>query len=123
MPPEYSVGTMVLGLEETLDRDEQIREMEEGVEELAYEETYHSALAGYIVSQFRFFRDARRNSGVENEIIDSQRAYNGEYSAYEKARINPLGADIYMHITTTKCRAVASWIKDILLSTKKSWSI
>ncbi|MFA5543930.1 MAG: hypothetical protein WDA47_09145, partial [Bacilli bacterium] len=123
MPPEYSVGTMVLGLEETLDRDEQIREMEEGVEEPAYEETYHSALAGYIVSQFRFFRDARRNSGVENEIIDSQRAYNGEYSAYEKARINPLGADIYMHITTTKCRAVASWIKDILLATKKSWSI
>ena len=123
MPPEYSVGTMVLGLEETLDRDEQIREMEEGVEEPAYEETYHSALAGYIVSQFRFFRDARRNSGVENEIIDSQRAYNGEYSAHEKARINPLGADIYMHITTTKCRAVASWIKDILLATKKSWSI
>lgn len=124
MPPEYSIGTTVLNLEETLDRDSMLRSMEEGeFEESAYEETYHSPLAGYIVSQFRFFRDARRNSGVEDEIIDCQRAYNGEYSAQEKARINPLGADIYMQITTTKCRAVASWIKDVLLSTKKSWAV
>jgi len=122
---EYNVGVQVLGLQETLDRDEDIRESELALVESANEDNtpYHSALAGHIIQKFTHFRDARRNSGVENEIINCQRAVNGEYSPEDLARIPNGGANIYMHVTTTKCRAVASWIKDILLSTKKSWTL
>ena len=84
-----------------------------------------NSLAGHITAVFRDNRDARLNSGVERKLFDSLRAYNGEYTQNEKALIKQEGgADIFMNITATKCRAAKSWICDIMMPAKeKAWML
>lgn len=97
----------------------------ENSEEEIVEQPLYSSLASHVMSQFRINKDAKRNSGVEDDITRSLEAYNGTYSKSDKARIAAEGGSkIFMQLTATKCRNAASWLKDILLSAKqKSWSI
>ena len=41
---------------------------------------FRSSLAGHISLAFQHNKDARENSGIEKEMFDSLRAYNGEYN-------------------------------------------
>lgn len=83
------------------------------------------AVASYVTEQFRINKEAKRKSGIEDMITQSSEQYNGEYSSKELSVIKQqAGSDLFMNITATKCRAAASWIRDIELSTKqKSWKI
>lgn len=111
----------VLGIGELLDIAE-----EESNSLIEEEPTvFLSGLASHIIHEFQINRDARRNSLAEQDIIDSLRQYNGEYSGEDKARIvQEGGSAIFMQLTATKCRAAASWIKDILIATNvKSWTL
>lgn len=83
------------------------------------------AVASHVTEQFRINKEAKRKSGIEDMITESSEQYNGEYSAKELSAIKAQGgSDIYMNITATKCRAAASWIRDILLATNmKSWTL
>lgn len=81
------------------------------------EEIEYSLLASYIIKTFNENRDAKSNSGIEDEIFDSLRDYNGAYNPEDLARIaDEGGSTIYMNLTATKSRAAMSWIRDILLS-------
>lgn len=83
----------------------------------------YGSLAGHIRHQFQINKDARRSSGVEDEIFASLNAYNSKYSASDLAMIGS-GSKIFMGLTATKCRAAISWIRDILISAKyKPWSL
>jgi hypothetical protein len=80
-------------------------------------EQFHSALAAHIIRIFQINKNARQQSGIEEEIFESLRAFNGEYGGNELSAIRSEGgSEIYMNLTATKCRAACSWIKDILMS-------
>ena len=81
---------------------------------------FKNSLAGHITHTFQHNKDARQNSGIEREMFDSLRAYNGEYSPDDKAKIiqKEGGSVIYMNVTATKCRVACSWIRDILQNAK-----
>ena len=83
----------------------------------------YDSLAGHIRHQFQINKDARRDSGIEDEIFSSLRAYNGQYSPEDLQAIGS-GSRIFMNLTATKCRAACSWIRDILMSPKyKPWML
>ena len=76
-------------------------------------------LYNHIISVFRRSKDVRETSGVNKIMLDSLRSYNGEYSPEELALIAEQGgSNIFMNLTSTKVRAAASWIADILVGTK-----
>lgn len=83
------------------------------------------SLAGYVISKFIENRDARRQSGVEQEILDSLLAYNAEYSEEDKVKIGAdNGSTIFMNLTATKAKIAKSWITDILKPAYgKAWSL
>ena len=109
-------GTQTLIEEHLKTMDENIPTHDEGDD--------YSSLASFILKEFHRFRDAKRTSGVEDEIFDSLRYYNGEYSPDELAQIKAAGgSDIFMNITATKCRSAAAWIKDILMGKEDPFSV
>jgi hypothetical protein len=63
---------------------------------------------------------------VEDRMAASLRQRRGEYDAGKLAAIREMGgSEIYMMLTSVKCRAAASWIRDTLLGTgaEKPWTI
>jgi len=80
----------------------------------------YPSLRNHIVHAFQENRDARESGGVNKLMLDSLRAYNGQYDPEDWAKIKMEGGStIYMNLTSTKCRAAISWIKDILLAGKE----
>jgi hypothetical protein len=115
------VGVSILSAEQvTALADEQFEGMEDTQEVIDYD-----PLASYIMSEFQFNKDARVTSEIEDDIVDSLRAYNGKYSKEDIARIAISGgSQIFMNITATKARAARSWIADILKPPQgEPWSI
>ena len=62
---------------------------------------------------------------TEQRLLKCQRQRNGEYDPDLKALIKKRGgSDIYMMITSMKCRAFGSWMKDVLIPPgDKPWGI
>lgn len=78
------------------------------------------SLYSYIMNSFQENKDARETGGVNKLMLDSLRAYNGQYDPEDWAQIQEEGGSaIYMNLTSTKVRAAISWIKDILLAGKE----
>lgn len=97
-------------------------EMQREIEDDLEDDAINSSLASHIITTFTANKDARRNSGIEEKMLQSLRAYNGHYDPEDLARIAATsGSGIYMNLTATKCRVAASWIRDILLSSEKPW--
>ncbi|MCK5020364.1 MAG: hypothetical protein KAS32_25225 [Candidatus Peribacteraceae bacterium] len=95
-------------------------------EETAFLSVDLTPLAGHITSNFYINRDAKTNSNIKNEILDSLRAFNGEYNPEDLARIKAEGgSEIFMNITATRARAAKSWIADILqpAAIGKAWTL
>jgi len=124
---EFIKGTTVIGIQELASEREIAANIFMLPEEplLPPEPMYTSSLAGFILQAFQRNKDARRNSLVEEQMLNSLRAYNGEYNPEDLAKIRASGGStIFMNITSVKSRNAASWIRDILLPSKeKSWSV
>jgi hypothetical protein len=110
------IGLDIMGPEDAtrmlLNKEEESIE----IEEQPIVEPQYSQLAGHIQNTFEQNRQARQNSGMEDEIFESIRANNGEYNPEDLQRIKQEGGStIYMNLSSTKIRAAQSWIKDILL--------
>lgn len=82
-----------------------------------------TGLAAKIKSSWETARFARNT--IEEEIIDSLRRRNGEYSPDKLAQIRAQGgSEVFMMLTSIKCRAAEAWIKDVLFPAgDKPWSI
>ena len=109
---ESPIGVRVIPFDKL--QEIESRDAEE-IEEEAYKSYEYDALAGFIIKEFDRNRQSRIDSGIEDIIKDSVRAYNGEYSDEDKAKIADVGgSNIFMNITATKSRAAKSWIADVL---------
>lgn len=83
-------------------------------------------LAGRVREQWMTARQARLNSGVEERMLRNLRARRGEYDPEVLAEIRKTGgSEIYMMLTSTKCRAVGAWLRDVFLGQRdeKCWTV
>lgn len=78
---------------------------------------FTSSLGSHITTVFQENKEARVNSGVEEKMFQSLRAYNGHYDPSDLAAIRATsGSEIYMNITPAKCRVTMAWLRDIFLA-------
>jgi hypothetical protein len=84
-----------------------------------------SSLAMHVRKQWSYARDAKRNT-VEDRMYKNMRARRGEYDPDKLAQIREMGgSEVYAMLTSVKCRAAASWLRDVMLTngTEKPWTI
>ena len=82
-------------------------------------------LAAYIRTKWTLARTAKQMT-VETRMLRSVRARRGEYDPDMLAQIAEQGGtQIYMYLTSNKCRAASSWLRDVLLSGSddKPWTL
>lgn len=103
---------------EELQRVEQQHEAEQRQQELV-----NSQLAGYIARQFELAK--RLKDPVEKRMLKSVRQINSRYSDEKAKAIKAQGLPlIYMSLTSVKCRAAKSWIRDVLMPAgDRPWSL
>jgi hypothetical protein len=77
-----------------------------------------TGLAGYVKRCFDAAYQAKQDH-VEDRLLKCVRQRRGEYDPDVLAEIRKAGgSEIYMMLTGNKCRAAASWIKDVMFGTK-----
>ena len=82
-------------------------------------------LAAIVRKHWEIARDAKRNT-VEPRLIANLRARRGEYDPDKLAEIRQHGgSDVFAMLTSVKCRAAASWLRDVLgaSGSEKPWGI
>jgi hypothetical protein len=82
-------------------------------------------LAGYIRQKWTTARMAKEQT-AELKMLKSLRARRGEYDPDKLAQLREQGSStIYMMLTSNKCRAASSWLRDTLVTTSedKPWTI
>ncbi len=82
-------------------------------------------LAAYVRKCWDSANMAKRMT-IEQRMLQSIRQRNGEYDPDVLSEIKRSGgSDIYMMLTSQKCRAASSWLKDVLLAAKdeRPWAI
>lgn len=83
------------------------------------------ALAGYIRKTWMSSMMAKQQTS-EIKMLKSVRARRGEYDPDKLAQLREQGSStIYMMLTSNKCRAASSWLRDTLVtsSDEKPWTI
>lgn len=82
-------------------------------------------LAGYVKKQWQSAHDAKQNT-VEPRMFQAMRQRRGEYDPEILSEIKKTGgSEIYMMLSSNKCRAAASWIRDVMLGSAndKPWTL
>ena len=86
--------------------------------------TYIQGLAAHARRRWEVARDAKQD--LEERMLSCVRQRNGEYDPDVQAQIREQGgSDLFIQLTSVKCRAATSWLRDTLLGTgaDKPWSI
>lgn len=81
-------------------------------------------LAAHVRTRWDSARTAKRT--LEERMLQCLRQRNGEYDPDKAQELAEQGgSDIYINLTSVKCRAATSWLRDTLLGTgaDKPWSI
>ena len=83
-------------------------------EEIRRMQSVESSLASHIRRGFEAAKTAKQP--IEQRLLDCARRQKG---VYDEAKLRAIreegGSELYPKITTTKCRAAAAWIRDILM--------
>lgn len=85
---------------------------------------YIQGLAAHTRTRWEEARDAKQD--LEERMLQCVRQRNGEYDPDIVAEIESQGgSDIFVQLTSVKCRAATSWLRDTLLGTgnDKPWAI
>ncbi len=93
--------------------------------ELRQQQPHIQSLAAHVKKCWEVARIAKQQT-VEQRLLSNLRQRRGEYEPDLLADIKSGGgSEIYMMITSNKCRAASSWLRDTLLGAKdeKPWGI
>jgi hypothetical protein len=105
-----------------------IRQMQDEERAAAVEanaEPVIQSLAAYIKEKWSYARSAKEQM-IEPRMLQSIRQRRGQYDPDLEAQLMEQGSSmIYMMLTSNKCRAASSWLRDVLLtdSNDKPWSL
>jgi hypothetical protein len=83
------------------------------------------SLSAYVRGRWVEARKAKEQT-VEQKMFKAVRARRGEYDPDVLTKIRETGgSEIYMMLTSNKCRAAASWLRDVMLGSgsDKPWTI
>lgn len=83
-----------------------------------------SSLAAHLMNKWSMARNAKTT--VEDRMRKSLRQRRGEYEADKLAAIKEVGgSEIYMMLSSVKCRAAASWLRDAVTGqgSEKPWTV
>ena len=81
-------------------------------------------LTAYIRNQFDIMKRHRTTIGLNQQLLDALKIFNGEYSINKLAEIRKFGgSEVYAKIIAAKCRGASSLLRDVYLGTEKSWGI
>lgn len=103
----------------------QLMEEQRAAAQQANSESVIQNLAAYIKGKWMYARMAKEYT-VEQQMLKSVRARRGQYDPDKLAQLREQGsATIFMMLTSNKCRAASSWLRDVLLtgSDDKPWSL
>jgi TolA-binding protein len=81
-------------------------------------------LAAHVKKRWESAREAKRT--IEERMLQGLRQRNGQYDPDIEAEIKKQGgSDIYINLSSVKCRAATSWLRDTLLGTgaDKPWGL
>ena len=74
------------------------------------------SLAAHVRDRWEEAKDAKRD--VEERMVDNLTRRRGQYDSQKLAQIRSFGgSEIFMGITSVKCRAACSWLRDTLMGT------
>lgn len=82
-------------------------------------------LAGHVRRCFNWAKNAKQQT-VEERMLQSIRQRRGQYDPDVLAKIREQGgSNVYMNITSVKCRGAVSWLRDVFLATSndKPWTL
>lgn len=93
--------------------------------EVARQEVAMSQLAQYIRAQYEIMNSHRGGaSGWNDRLLAALRAFNGEYDPAKLAAIRQFGgSEVYARIIGMKCRGASSLLRDVYLTSERSWGI
>lgn len=103
----------------------QLQEEERAAAVAANAEPVIQNLAAYIKQKWYYARTAKEMT-IEQRMLKSVRQRRGEYDPDLLVQLREQGSSlIYMMLTSNKCRAASSWLRDVLLtdSKDKPWSL
>ena len=103
----------------------QMQEEERAAATTANSSTVIQNLAAYIKQKWWYARMAKEYT-IEQKMLKSVRSRRGEYDPDKLAQLREQGSStIYMMLTSNKCRAASSWLRDVVMSTpeEKPWSL
>lgn len=124
MEPGQSRGLMRVVSNEQLVRQERAAAVAAEAEAKKANEQVLTGLAGYVTP---LWEDAKRaKNDVRPRLLANLRQRRGEYEPDKLAKIREVGgSEIYMMITSVKCRSAGSWLRDALLGAgnDKPWTI
>lgn len=84
-----------------------------------------TSLSAYIRKCWEQARQAKQMT-VEPKMLQNMRARRGEYDSERLAKIREMGgSEIYSNLTSVKCRAAGSWLRDVLMATgtERPWTL
>jgi hypothetical protein len=99
------------------------RQAKEGSDKLQ-QETYIQELAAHVRTRWESAHKAKRD--LEERMLQCVRQRNGEYDPDVQGDIRAQGgSSLFIQLTSVKCRAATSWLRDTLLGTgsDKPWSM
>lgn len=112
-------GFMEMRSASQLEADELAAEQEREAEDKANSPVIQ-ALAGYVKARWNEARMAKQNT-IEKRMLQSVRQRRGEYDPEVKNRLKAQNSTlIYMMITSNKCRAAGSWLREAV--SQMPWS-
>lgn len=85
---------------------------------------YIQGLASHVRKRWEISKDSRQD--LEERMLQCVRQRNGDYDPEVLSEIQEQGgSDIFVQLTSVKCRAATSWLRDTLLGTgaDKPWAI
>lgn len=86
---------------------------------------YVQGLAGYVRQCWSTSRTAKQQT-IEQRLLQCMRQRRGEYDPEILSEIRKSGGtEIYMMLTSNKCRAASSWVRDVFLGAndEKPWTL
>lgn len=84
---------------------------------------FNDHLYAHVLQAFNAAKAHRQSSGVEREMLQSLRAYKTQYDP-EDLELLDHADEVYMGVTNLKCRALQSWMHDILLPAEdQPWTL
>lgn len=123
--PQPSSPVMSIGGFMPVMNAQQVADQERKQAEAGQQQAPIRGLASYVRKVWTDLRVAKEQT-VEQRMLSNLRVRRGEYDPEELAAIRKQGgSEIYMMIGSTKCRAAASWIKDVIIGVddEKPWTL